>query len=285
MTAPRPDSPVQRAVFTEHLDLSRAAALAGLLGAPVPELELPLLWHWVYLLPGVAQDGIGPDGHPLAGIPAPPGPGMRRMFAGGTARSLRPLRLGRVATRITELADTTVREGRSGTLTFVTVRTVIEQDGLAAVQEEQTIVYRTAAPAAASAGPVPSAAPRPSASYVRGLVPDPVLLFRFSALTYNAHRIHYDRDYATGAEGYPGLVVHGPLQALLMLEAARATHGRAPTSFEFRLSAPSFDGQQLWITAERAGGRDDIDEVRTAVHSPGGEGATGTAAFAPPTAP
>ena len=275
-----------RAVFTGHLDWARAEALAGVLGVAPPE-DLPLLWHWIYLLPSVPQDQLGPDGHPLSGVPAPPGPGMRRMFAGGSARSLRPLRLGRIATRITELVGTRVREGRSGTLTFATVRTTIEQDRAVAVQEEQTIVYRAAAPAGPPAA-LPPADPAPTAAYVRSLVADPVLLFRFSALTYNAHRIHYDRDYATGTEGYPDLVVHGPLQALLMLEAARVVHGSPATEFEFRLEAPSFAGQQLWISADRSGvassegaanGGEPVDEVRTTVHIPGGRGASGTARF------
>jgi len=285
---------VEVTTFAEHLDPVRAVALAGLLGVEPPERELPLLWHWVYLLPAFPQSEIGPDGHPLAGIPAPPGPGMRRMFAGGTARSVRPLRLGDPAVRRTALVGSRVREGRSGTLTFAAVRTTIEQHGEVAVEEEQTIVYRAAAsagdapaPAGDSSAPPPLAldADRPSAQYAREARPDAVLLFRFSALTYNAHRIHYDRDYARDVEGYPGLVVHGPLQALYMLEAAASARGARPTSFEFRLSAPSFDQQQLWITADRAESDADGpaagDVVRTAVHGPGGEGATGTAGFAP----
>lgn len=270
------------AVFAEHLDPVRAVALAGLLGVEPPQHELPLLWHWVYLLPAFPQTEIGPDGHPVAGIPAPPGAGMRRMFAGGRARSVRPLRLGDPAVRRTALIDTTVREGRSGTLTFATVRTTVEQHGQVAVEEEQTIVYRAAAPAggrASGAAPLLDG-PKPSAGYVHGARPDSVLLFRFSALTYNAHRIHYDRDYARDVEGYPGLVVHGPLQALYMLEAAAAARGERATEFEFRLSAPSFDQQQLWVTAEDADADDEhTDAIRTAVHGPAGEGASGTAFF------
>ncbi|MDR1999435.1 MAG: hypothetical protein LBQ06_05785 [Frankiaceae bacterium] len=282
---------VEAATFVEHLDPARAAALAGVLGVEEPGGQLPLLWHWAYLLAAPPQADLGPDGHPLAGIPAPPGPGMRRMFAGGTARSLRPLRLGEPAVRRTALAGTRAREGRSGALVFAEVHTAIEQFGQLAVEERQTIVYRAAAGSGA-AGPVPLDAPRPAADYVREVRPDPVLLFRFSALTYNAHRIHYDRDYATTVEGHPGLVVHGPLQALYMLEAAAAVRGARATSFDFRLSAPSFDGQQLWITADRADatqagtgpaepGDDPADAVRTAVVGPGGQGASGTASFGP----
>jgi 3-methylfumaryl-CoA hydratase len=271
-----------RVVFEEYLDPAPAVALAGLLGSEAPQDELPLLWHWVYLLARPRQESIGPDGHPLDGVPAPPGAGMRRMFAGGSARSLRPLRLGEPARRTTELVSTTVREGRSGRLTFAAVRSTIEQADQIAVIEDQTIVYREA-PASTAQIPqvtvpaVPVATPE--GGVLRDFAIDPVLLFRFSALTYNSHRIHYDREYATTVEGYPGLVVHGPLQALLMLDAAAKLRGARPTSFEFRLSAPSFDFQPLRILAEPIAG---VSELTTSVLGPEGRaGATGTAGFGP----
>ena len=201
---------------------------------PVPDLErgagLPLLWHWIYLIDRPAQADLGPDGHPVRGtLPAPPGPGRRRMWAGGRVRTRGPLRAGSPATKRTSVLSVTEKQGRSGHLTFVTVGHQISQDGQLVIDEEQDIVYREAVT-------VPAPAPAAEAAFAEEpageppLVPpgdgeweievSPTLLFRFSALTYNAHRIHYDRDYCRGVEGYPGLLTHGPLQALAMAEAA-----------------------------------------------------------------
>ena len=233
---------------TEFLTPGPAEALAGLLGVPgvTDGGELPLLWHWVYLLDRPLTAVLGPDGHPARdAIPVPPGPGLRRMFAGGRVVRHGPLRLGAEATRRTWQAGSAVKRGRSGPLHFVTVRTEITQGGEVAVTEEQDLVYREAA----TVSPDRSGEIRPPSDGQRDWVVevDPVLLFRFSALTYNAHRIHYDRDYAR-AEGYPGLVVHGPLQALLMAELARpGTPARC--EYSYRLVAPLFDGQGLVVSA------------------------------------
>lgn len=235
----------------ELLTPGPAEALAGLIGVPVPVGELPLLWHWVYLLDRPPQAVLGPDGHPARdAIPVPPGPGLRRMFAGGRVSRHGPLHLGTEATRRTWQAGSAVKQGRSGPLHFVTVRTEVSQGGQVVITEEQDLVYRepaTSSPDRSAGFSPPAAGQRDWAVQV-----DPVLLFRFSALTYNAHRIHYDRDYAR-TEGYPGLVVHGPLQALLMAELARP-ETPARCEYSYRLVAPLFDGQGLVVSAAPDGG-------------------------------
>ncbi len=242
--------------LTELITPGPAEALAGLLGVPMsaPAEGLPLLWHWVYLLDRPPQAILGADGHPARdAIPTPPGPGLRRMFAGGRVSQHGPLRTGAEATRRTWQASSALKQGRSGPLHFITVRTEISQDGQVVIAEEQDLVYREPAPAAD--GPLaPAPVPEPPRAGSRDwrVEVNPVLLFRFSALTYNAHRIHYDRDYAR-AEGYPGLLVHGPLQALLMAELARPELP-ARCDYAYRLVAPLFDGQGLIVSSSAADG-------------------------------
>jgi 3-methylfumaryl-CoA hydratase len=229
-----------------------AYALAGLLDTAPPDPDaLPPLWHCVYLLDRPAQADLGPDGHPRAGVPTPPGPGLRRMFAGGRVRASAPLRTGRPATRTSRVLRRVQRQGRTGPLTFVTVSHDYTQDGVTAITEEHDLVYRPPATAAARAEPA-----GPVASLVDGertVRVDPTLLFRYSALTYNAHRIHYDRAFCR-TEGYPGLLVHGPLQALLMAHQAGPTiHIGHPYRFDYRLVAPLFDHQGLVVGAAADG--------------------------------
>ena len=235
-----------------------AYALGDLLGVPVPDLGngegLPPLWHWVYLLDRAAQADLGPDGHPVRGtLPAPPGPGRRRMWAGGRVRTSGPLRCGEPATKRTRVLAVTEKHGRSGHLTFVTVGVQVLQRGAVVVAEEQDIVYRDAAGQARSAAAKSPGVVVPAGQGEREIGISPALLFRFSALTYNAHRIHYDRDYCRDVEGYPGLLTHGPLQALAMAEAARAVSGTAggtgEASFAYRLVSPLFDDQGLVVGA------------------------------------
>lgn len=233
---------------TEVLPPEPAVALGRLLGVEEPDLEnegLPLLWHWVYLLERPHQADLGADGHPVRGVlPAPPEPGRRRMAAGGRVTRLGPLIVGREATRRTEIVSTTDKHGRTGRLTFVVVRHTISQGGEVRVVEEQDIVYRDTPATSASPAEAVAVAPVPLEESEWPLPVDPTLLFRFSALTYNAHRIHYDRDYAREVEGYPGLVTHGPLQALAMAECVRRTGGTA-TAIDYRVIAPLFDHQGL----------------------------------------
>jgi 3-methylfumaryl-CoA hydratase len=244
---------------TELISPCPAEALAGLLGVPLPDLDagdpLPLCWHWVYLLDRPATEDLGADGHPVRGVvPEPPGPGRRRMWAGGRVEQHGGLVTGHEATRRSEVTAVHEKEGSSGHLTFVEVTHTIEQRGRPVVVERQDIVYRAKAPATES--PAPAAAdvvpmPSPEGGWTLGI--GPALLFRFSALTYNAHRIHYDRDYATGVEGYPGLVTHGPLQALAMAEAARRRGVTGDLIYEYRLVAPLFDFQGMSVLAEPSG--------------------------------
>jgi 3-methylfumaryl-CoA hydratase len=249
-------------------------ALAGLLGVPAPDPAggLPLLWHWLHLLDRPAQADLGADGHPLrGGVVAPPGPGRRRMWAGGRVTQWRPLRPG-VATRSSRVVATEDKAGRSGPMTLVTVAHEVVQHAVPVIEEEQHLVYRgsggPSVPASGEPGPAPEAA-----ATLR-LDVDPTLLFRFSALTYNAHRIHYDRGYATGVEGYPGLVVHGPLQALAMAGAARPLSGRphGPVRFDYRLVAPMYDGEGLVATADRGGDGSVVTRVGTAAGRATAEG-------------
>jgi len=243
---------------TELIVPEPAAALGALLGVPVPDLGngdgLPLLWHWIYLLDRPAQADLGLDGHPVRGtIPAPPGPGRRRMWAGGRVRTSGALRCGTPATKRTTVLSVTEKHGRTGRLTFVTAGHQITQDGRLIIDEEQDVVYRDAvAPTGATASPVPGDEGEivPAGDGEWEIEISPSLLFRFSALTYNAHRIHYDRDFTRDVEGYPGLLTHGPLQALAMAEAARA-RGVAGgfASFEYRLLSPLFDYQGLVVSA------------------------------------
>lgn len=235
---------------TEILADAPARALAGLIevAEPDPAVGLPPLWHWVYLLDYPSRADLGPDGHPTTGVPRPPGPGLRRMWAGGRVRQLGPPRLGEPATRRSFVRGSVDKLGGTGPLTFVTVAHEISQDGRVLVDEEQHLVYR----AASAPGPgVPEpAGVVPVGPGERRVVIDPVFLFRYSALTYNGHRIHYDRDYARDVEGHAGLVVHGPLQALLMAEAARARHpGVMAVEFAYRLVSPLFDHQGMVVSA------------------------------------
>ena len=236
-----------------------AEALAALLDIPVPATgrgdPVPPLWHWVYLLERPRQSELGPDGHPTSGIPAPPDPGYNRMFAGGRVTVFSPLVFGETASRTVRLTHRADKVGRSGPLVFMTTRAEIRQKERLAIVEEQDIVYRKRpASAAVSFRAIASEPAARQAPPLLELDVDPVVLFRFSALTFNSHRIHYDRDYAT-SEGYPGLVVHGPLQALLMGEVLRrAGEFVSGREFSFRLVAPTFGSGRMTVSRAREGG-------------------------------
>jgi 3-methylfumaryl-CoA hydratase len=214
---------------------------------------LPPLWHWLYFLPLHRQSEIGDDGHARRGGFLPPVPLPRRMWAGSQLRFDAPLRVGDVVQRTSTIADVTQKSGRSGALVFVKVRHELRCNGAAqpAITEFHDIVYR-AARQPGDADPPPVAAPV-DAPWQRRLVPDDVLLFRYSALTFNGHRIHYDRRYVTQVEGYPGLVVHGPLIATLLLDLVRRhAPGAEVASFQFKALRPTYDGQPMAVSGRLA---------------------------------
>jgi 3-methylfumaryl-CoA hydratase len=226
---------------------------------------LPPLWHWFFFLPRAQQSQLGPDGHSQRGGFMPPIDLPRRMFAGARTRFVRPLVIGEFARRQSVIRDVSEKAGRSGKLAFVTVSHQIEQAGNLCIEEEQDIVYRE--PGGPVAAPEAMEGLLPSlGSWSRRITPDPALLFRFSAVTFNAHRIHYDRDYATNVEGYPGLVVQGQLVAILLVELVRAHSPRPISSFAFRGLAPLFDLAPFWIIATPEGQR-----VRLEAHGPDGK--------------
>ena len=200
---------------------------------------LPPLWHWLYFLPIARQSELGPDGHPRRGGFLPPVELPRRMWAGGRLTFERPLRVGEVATRTSRIDDVTAKDARSGPLVFVTVHHALSTPEGHAISEAHDIVYR-GLPAPGSAA-TPPRAPTDE-TFARTVVPDDVLLFRYSALTFNGHRIHYDRRYVTEVEGYPGLVVHGPLIATLLLDLLRRERPTATVArFDFKAVSPLFD--------------------------------------------
>lgn len=207
----------------------------------------PQLIHLCLGLP--ATTDTGPDGHPARGGFLPPVPLPRRMWAGGRFAFHAPLRVGEPVLRRSRIADVQARQGRSGPLCFVAVDHQILQSGRLAVSERHDIVYRGLSPAAPPAAPPDS--PAPAGEHQRRVTPTPTLLFRFSAITFNGHRIHYDAPYATGVEGYPGLVVHGPLQAALLCHFAAGLQGAPLRRFAFRSRAALFDTGDFTLNARR----------------------------------
>jgi 3-methylfumaryl-CoA hydratase len=223
---------------------SRVAALAATLDrddpAPLMGDPLPPPWHWTLCVPAARQSAIGPDGHPARGGFLPPVPLPRRMWAGGRLTFPQPLRVGEAVQRRSQVVSVEHKCGRSGELVFVLVRHEFHGALGLAITEEHDIVYRDLPVAGA---PAPASTPAPAeASWQRDIAPDDVLLFRYSALTFNGHRIHYDRRYVTEVEGYPGLVVHGPLIATLLLDLLRRKLPDATiAAFEFKAVKPLFD--------------------------------------------
>lgn len=228
-----------------------AATLDYAVPAPTRGDAVAPLWHWLYFLPVHRQSEIGSDGHPNRGGFLPPVPLPRRMWAGGRLQFHQPLRVGDAASKVSRILDVSAKTGRSGSLAFVTVEhKYYGSEGLA-ITEEHDIVYREAASAnAASPEAVPA---RVDEEWVQEVVPDPVLLFRFSALTFNGHRIHYDKQYVSGVEHYPDLIVHGPLQAMLLVELVRKNLPEAEIkSFSFRGVRPTFVPQRIFVCGKRS---------------------------------
>jgi 3-methylfumaryl-CoA hydratase len=224
-----------------------------------PGAEIPGLWIWLYFPPLARMRDVGADGHPKRGGFLPPIEAPRRMWAGSRSTFHAPLRIGAKLTRISKIEAITEKPGRAGDLTFLTLRHRVEADGALIYEEEQDIVFM---PIPERFTPPPPVAPPPCA-WSDAVAVDPVLLFRFSALTFNGHRIHYDRAYAMDVEHYPGLVVHGPLQAVLMFDAAlRHSPGRRPGQFAFRGLRPLFDFDAITVRgAPLEGGELDVFTV------------------------
>jgi 3-methylfumaryl-CoA hydratase len=242
-----------------------------------PGDPLPPLAHWLYFLPVYRESDVGPDGHARRGAFLPPVPLQRRMWAGGRLSFEAPLRVGDTATRVSRIVDIVTKEGRSGPLVFVVVRHTVRTEAGVAIVEEHDIVYRDAASAAIATSP--PAAPV-DAAWTHEIEPDPVLLFRYSALTFNSHRIHYDRRYVTDVEGYPGLIVHGPLIATLLADLLRRARPRARVSrFTFRAVSPLFDTQPFFVRGHPA--HDDRSVHLWAANVHGGLAMDATAALAP----
>jgi 3-methylfumaryl-CoA hydratase len=245
---------------------------------PDPEIgePLPPLWHWLYFLEAIRASEIGPDGHPERDDFLPSVPLPRRMWAGGRISfDGEPLRIGDKISRRSTITSVRAKSGSSGGMVFVTIQDLICGPRGMAITEDYDIVYLEAAKPGERprpAGPAPT-----DATWLRKIVPDEVLLFRFSALIFNSHRIHYDRPYATGTEGYPELIVQGPLMGLLQMELARrANPSGVPSSFEFRALSPAFAGTPLTV-----GARTEADGAVTTwiANAQGGLAQQGTAIF------
>lgn len=262
-------------VRVERLDRARSDALTAALGDPPNGgAVMPHLHHWLHFWDVRPPSGLGPDGHPAKGGFLPPIPLPRRMWAGGRLTFLTPLRFGETVERRSVIRAVEAKSGRSGDLVFVTVAHTLTGPHGVALEEEQDLVYRAAAPA-----PAPDPGPEdalPTADWSRVRAPDPVLLFRYSALTMNGHRIHYDRPYAQTVEHYRGLVVQGPLQATMMLGEAERRQGRAASRFAFRGLAPAFEGAALSVSS--AGD----DPTRTWIAQAGRRTMTGEIQWADP---
>ena len=205
---------------------------------------LPPVWNWLYFLPRAPSHQIGPDGHPKRGGFLPPITLARRMWAGSRCRFHQDLCVGERATKTSTILKISEKQGRAGTLFFVTVGHTIHVGPNLAYEEEQDIVYMDIPQVFKPPEPVAL----PPCTWQHAVALDPVLLFRFSALTFNGHRIHYDRDYAMGVENYPGLVVHGPLQAILAFHyGCLEQAGRKPQAFRFKGVRPVFDFDSLTV--------------------------------------
>jgi len=243
---------------------------------PGPGDEVPPGWHWLYFLDAAPASELGADGHPRRGGFLPPVPLPRRMWAGGRIEFLQPLRIGDTARRISEIVSVEPKQGRSGDLVFVTVRHTISAGDQVAIREEHDVVYRKAAKPG-DPPPQPKAAPQ-VAAWQRSLAGDPVLLFRYSALTFNGHRIHYDLDYARHEEHYPGLVVHGPLQTTLLLDLCRRHDSRPVRKLDYRALHPVFHSERF--TANGSPNPDGTKADLWIANAAGSYAMAATAAFA-----
>jgi 3-methylfumaryl-CoA hydratase len=240
-------------IVTAQLVKGLRATLFQEVGAPKQGDAAPFTVHWCLAQPVAPMSELGDDGHPKRGGFLPPVPLPRRMWAGGELEFIDTLRIGDEAKRTSRISDISVKSGSSGALCFVAVEHLITTARGTAIRERQDIVYRDVTGGASAAPKAPSP---PVAKHRETHVSDAVLLFRYSALTFNGHRIHYDRDYVTKVEGYPGLIFHGPLQAALIVEfAAKLAGGKPPNKFSYRGLQPLFEGSAFSVNAnDNAGG-------------------------------
>ncbi|WP_414473084.1 MaoC family dehydratase N-terminal domain-containing protein [Microvirga sp. M2] len=234
------------AQVAERWPILGLCALLGKAEAPGPGDPIPPAAHWTYFGPTVAQARIGPDGHPERKGLLPPIVQPRRMWAASDIVFSGDIRIGDVVTKTTRIADISEKDGKTGSLVFVNVDNRYHVDDREVLSEIQTLVYRDH-PKAGEAAPPDKAAPADPA-WTHRIDPDPVLLFRYSAVTFNGHRIHYDAPYATGQEGYPGIVVQGQLTATLLLDQFRARFPNRPIrGFSFRAVKPLFSGRPFFL--------------------------------------
>jgi len=263
---------------TSSLPAEHAQALAATLDATFdPTEDLPLLWHWAYFNPVVGTAGLGPDGHPrresplLADFP-------RRMWVGGEVRAEGPVRADTASVRRTRLLSHARKQGSTGELLVVTLEHTVAQDERTLIVERQDVIYRQAGGVTPPAGPAVELPPTPG--WRESVLPSTTLLFRFSAVTFNGHRIHYDQDYATRGEHYPDLVVHGPLTAMLLAQSASHHLGKPLQSFAYRASSPLFVDQPVYVEGVLAANPDGETATMTATRVDGVVGMTATATAA-----
>jgi len=234
---------------TDVIDDVIGAAPARLLLSTLDDAEttlsagdaLPPAWHWMYFLPTIMQSELKRDGLPMGSGMLPPVGLPRRMFGGCKIDFLAPLPIGATARRESAIVDIKEKRGRSGQLVILDVRHRIHANDVLCIEETTTSVFREEGSPSPVPEVLPELPPAPAGAWVRDVEVNEAMLFRYSAVTFNAHRIHYDRPYATGVEGYGGLVVHGPLLATLLLEVVRRNTGKRVTSFVFRALAPVYD--------------------------------------------
>jgi 3-methylfumaryl-CoA hydratase len=242
-----------RDLITPRLVAGLRATLDQEPGDPKNGDVAPLAVHWCLAPPTVTSSQTGPDGHPKRGGFLPPVPLPRRMWAGGELMLHDSLRVGDDVERRSRIANVELKQGSTGQLCFVTLEHEIVSPRGSAINERQDVVYREAPPpdAQKSTPPAPTGAPTPT--WRREVRADELTLFRYSALTFNGHRIHYDRRYCIEEEGYPGLIVHGPLQATFLAEFAASIRGRTPSAFTFRGVNPMFDDDGCTVNAIESG--------------------------------
>jgi 3-methylfumaryl-CoA hydratase len=245
------------------LDPWPSSAFHASIGSPAEPVtgELPLLWHWLYFLEAPERLQQGEDGHPRKGDFFPPIDNPRRMFVGARTCAHGPLRIGADAELEERILACEAKSGASGAMTMLTVGYQYRQAGTLCIEEERDFMYLPARAVAEQESRCDEEVAIPPAPWSWDVPTDPVLLFKYSALTFNGHRIHYDRDYARNVEAYPELVVQGPLTALLLAELARERLGRPLTEFTFRARAPLYAGDSVRLRGEPASGGDPIQLV------------------------